>query len=143
MVRVPPPAPLRRCREVDVLLLVLRVKRDGPHKREASWPPYTNHRRQAKKSSPQKMWTSLNAEPRRPANAQHAELSAARSIKESARQHERVARVQDVTVEQGISDVDVHRRSAIRHRQAAAVDRRVAEQRRKEFEAELSPGTDG
>jgi hypothetical protein len=40
-------------------------------------------------------------------------------------------------------DVDVHRRSAIRHRQAAAVDRRVAEQRRKEFEAELSPGTDG
>jgi hypothetical protein len=70
-------------------------------------------------------------------------LSAARSIEESARQHERVANVQDVTVEQGLSDPDVHRQSAIRHRRAAADDRRVAEQMRKEFEAELSPGTDG
>jgi hypothetical protein len=78
-----------------------------------------------------------------PERAARAGLSTARSIEESARQHERVANVQDVTVEQGVSDVDVLRRSAIRHNQAAADDRRVAEQRRKEFEAELSPGTDG
>jgi hypothetical protein len=75
--------------------------------------------------------------------AAQAGLSAARSIEESARQHERIARVQDVTVEQGVSDADVHKQSAIRHREAAAVDRRVAERRRKEFEAGLSPGTDG
>ena len=70
-------------------------------------------------------------------------LSAARSIEESARQHERIADVQDVAVEQSVSDVDVRKESAVRHRRAAADDRRVAEQMRKEFEAELSPGTDG
>jgi hypothetical protein len=75
--------------------------------------------------------------------AAQAGLSAARSIEESARQHERVADVQDVAVGQGVSDADVHKQSAARHRQAAADDRRVAGQRRKEFEAELSPGTDG
>src|ERR1700745_3757234 len=73
-VRVPPPALFWALTgaKADVLLLVLRVKRDGPHKMEAPWPPDTSRHRQAKKSSPQKMWTSLNAEPRRPANAPRA-----------------------------------------------------------------------
>ncbi len=38
-----------------------------------------------------------------------AGLSAARSFEESARQHERLASVQDRTVAQGVSAVDMHR----------------------------------
>ena len=71
-----------------------------------------------------------------------AGLSAARSFEESARHHERVAKVQDVTVAQGASHPEVHRKSAIRHRQAAAEDRKLAQQKRKESEADLSPDTD-
>ena len=67
-----------------------------------------------------------------------AGLSAARSFEESALQHERVAKVQDVTVAQGASHSEVHRESASRHRQAAAEDRKLAQQKRKESEADLS-----
>jgi hypothetical protein len=74
--------------------------------------------------------------------AAHAELSAARSIEESARAHERVAKVQEVTVEQGASQTDVHQRSVIRHREAAADDHQMAEQKRAESAADLSPRTD-
>ena len=74
--------------------------------------------------------------------AAHAGLSAARSIYESARCHERVAKVQDRTVELGASDIDVHLQSAIRHRQAAAEDRDLAEWMGKESEADLSVGID-
>jgi hypothetical protein len=72
--------------------------------------------------------------------AAHAGLSAARSIEESARYHEEVAQVQDQTVEQGVSDTGVHRRSAIRHRQAAVDDRNLAERLRKESEVDPSLG---
>ncbi len=72
------------------------------------------------------------------ARAAHAGLSAARSIEESARHHEQVAKVQDLTVAQGVSDTDVHRTSARRHRQEAADDRKLAEQKRTESEADLS-----
>jgi hypothetical protein len=65
-------------------------------------------------------------------------LSAARSIDESARSHERVANIQDVTVEQRASHDDVHRKSAARHRQAAADDRKMAERKRNASEADLS-----
>ncbi len=68
--------------------------------------------------------------------AGHAGLSAARSIEESARHHEHLARVQDVAVAQGVSHSNVHRESAMRHRQAAAEDRRLAEEKRKESEAD-------
>ena len=71
--------------------------------------------------------------------AARAGLSAARSIDESARQHERLARVQDRTVERGVLDMDVHRESAIRHREAAAEDHNLAELKRKESEADLAP----
>jgi hypothetical protein len=71
-----------------------------------------------------------------------AGLSAARSFEESALQHEHVAMVQDVTAEQGASHPDVHRRSAFRHRQAAADDRKLARRKRKECEADLSADTD-
>lgn len=74
--------------------------------------------------------------------AAHAGLSAARSIEESARHHEHVANVQDVTVAQGVSHPSVHRESAMRHRQAAADDRNLAEAKRTESEADLSLGTD-
>ncbi|ORW97033.1 hypothetical protein AWB92_03970 [Mycobacterium sp. IEC1808] len=67
-----------------------------------------------------------------------AGLSAARSFEESARQHERVAQVQDVTVARGVSDSEVHRKSASRHRQAAAEDRKLAQLKRKESEADLA-----
>ncbi len=74
--------------------------------------------------------------------AAHAGLSAARSFEESAIQHERVAEVQDWTVEQGVPHADVHRRSAMRHREAAADDRKLAELKRKESEADLSLDAD-
>jgi hypothetical protein len=74
--------------------------------------------------------------------AAHAGLSAARSVEESARHHERVAKVQDVTVEQGASEVGVHQASARKHRQAAADDHKMAAQKRRESEADLSLGTD-
>jgi hypothetical protein len=41
-------------------------------------------------------------------------------------------------VERGVSHPDVHRRSAIVHRQAAAEDRKLAELKRKESEADLA-----
>lgn len=71
-----------------------------------------------------------------------AGLSAARSFEESARQHEQVAMVQDVTADQGSSHPEAHRRSAFRHRQAAADDRNLAQRKRKECEADLSADTD-
>lgn len=74
--------------------------------------------------------------------AAHAGLSAARSIEESARYHEEVAKVQDRTVAQGVSDTDLHRRSATLHRQAAADDRDLAKRKREESEADLSADTD-
>lgn len=72
--------------------------------------------------------------------AAYAGLSAARSIEESARQHERLASVQDVSVDRGVSHTDVHRTSADRHREAAAEDRKMAEAKRKESEADLAIG---
>ena len=74
--------------------------------------------------------------------AARAGLSAARSFEESARQHEHVAKLQDVSVAQGVSDIDVHRNSAHRHRDAAAEDRKLADAKRKESEADLSLDTD-
>lgn len=74
--------------------------------------------------------------------AAHAGLSAARSIEESARQHERVAVVEDQTVEQGASHTAVHAECASRHRQAAADDHKMAEAKRKESEADLVIDTD-
>ncbi|OBH24405.1 hypothetical protein A5692_05005 [Mycobacterium sp. E342] len=70
--------------------------------------------------------------------AAHAGLSAARSFEESALGHERVARVQDEAVEQGVSHVGVHRESAVHHREFAAEDRKLAELKRKESEADLA-----
>lgn len=70
--------------------------------------------------------------------AARAGLSAATSLEESAVQHERVAKIQDANVERGVSHPDVHRRSAIVHRQAAAEDRKLAELKRKESEADLA-----
>lgn len=70
--------------------------------------------------------------------AAHAGLSAARSLEESARAHERLARVQDGTVDQGAPHSDVHRESAIRHRAAAAEDRELSARKREESEADLS-----
>lgn len=70
--------------------------------------------------------------------AARAGLSAAQSFEESALQHERVAKMQDSTVAQGVPQTDVHRRSAIKHRQAAAEDRKLAELKRKESEADLT-----
>jgi hypothetical protein len=74
--------------------------------------------------------------------AAHAGLSAARSFEESAIQHERVAEIQDRGVEQGVSDVGVHQRSAAVHRQAAADDRYLARLKRTESEACLADGAD-
>lgn len=76
--------------------------------------------------------------------AARAGLSAAHSFEESAAQHERVARIQDQTVIQGISHTEVHRKSAVKHRQAAEEDRRLAKLKRQESEADLAsaPTTD-
>lgn len=74
--------------------------------------------------------------------AAHAGLSAAQSIAASAQSHQRLAEVQDVNVAQGVSDTELHRESALWHRQAAAEDRRLAEAKRKESEADLSMDTD-
>lgn len=70
--------------------------------------------------------------------AAHAGLSAARSFEESALKHEEVARVQDWAVERGVSHVGVHRESAAKHRAAAAEDRKLADLKRKESEADLA-----
>lgn len=72
--------------------------------------------------------------------AAHAGLSAARSIEKSARSHEEFANVRDQSVEQGVPDIDVHRESAIRHRQAAADDHELAKAKRQESEADLAMG---
>lgn len=69
-----------------------------------------------------------------------AGLSAAHSLEESAAQHERIAKVQDSCVEQGVPHPDVHRRSASVHREAAAEDRELAERKREESEADLAFG---
>lgn len=67
-----------------------------------------------------------------------AGFSAAKSFEESARRHERFAKVQDETVRQGVSEVEAHRQSAIRHRKAAADDRHLAELKRQESRTDLS-----
>lgn len=72
--------------------------------------------------------------------AARAGLSAAHSLEESAAHHERIAKVQDSCVEQGVSHTDIHRRSASVHREAAAEDRRLAERKRRESEANLAAG---
>ncbi len=72
--------------------------------------------------------------------AARAGLSAAHSLEESAVQHERIAKVQDCCVAQGVPHTDVHRRSASEHRQAAAEDHKLAELKREESEAELASG---
>ncbi|CAM3175675.1 hypothetical protein MYCO108962_04130 [Mycobacterium colombiense] len=76
--------------------------------------------------------------------AARAGLSAAHSFEESAVQHDRVAEIQDWSVEQGVSHTDVHHRSALKHRQAAEEDRKLARLKREESEADLTsaPGTD-
>jgi len=76
--------------------------------------------------------------------AARAELSAAHSLEQSAARHERFAKIQDQTVQQGISHTDEHRSSAQEHRKAAEDDRRLAELKRKESEADRAsaPGTD-
>lgn len=70
--------------------------------------------------------------------AARAGLSAAQSFEDSAIQHERVAKIQDLTVAQGVLHTEVHRRSAMKHREAAAEDRKLAELKRKESEADLA-----
>jgi hypothetical protein len=70
--------------------------------------------------------------------AARAGLSAAQSFEASAARHERVAEIQDQTVQLGISHDDVHRRSAAKHRQAAQDDRKLAELKRRESEADLA-----
>lgn len=70
--------------------------------------------------------------------AARAGLSAARSFEQSALQHERVARTQDWTVEQGVPHTEVHRQSAMKQRQAAEEDRSLAELKRRESEADLA-----
>lgn len=75
--------------------------------------------------------------------AAHAGLSAARSFEESAAHHERVARVQDQTVAQGASHDDLHRKSAAKHREAAVEDRKLAQLKREESEADLALGAEG
>lgn len=70
--------------------------------------------------------------------AARAGLSAAHSLEESAAHHERFAKIQDQTVQQGVSHTDVHRRSAVKHRQAAEEDRKLAELKRQECEADLA-----
>ena len=67
--------------------------------------------------------------------AAHAGLSAARSLEESARRHEQVAQVEERGVEQGVAGTDVPRESVTRHQQAADEDRALAEQKRRESEA--------
>jgi hypothetical protein len=76
--------------------------------------------------------------------AARAGLSAAQSFEVSADQHERVAEVQEQAVQQGVSHDDAHRRSALKHRQAAEEDRKLAALKRKESEADLAsaPVTD-
>jgi len=125
----------------DVLLPALRVwrRQDGTTGREAPGPPDTSHHRQAKEPSPQKMWNSQSAEQARPASAPHMRDSQPPAALQSRHATTKeVAKVQDQTVQQGVSDTDVHRTSAIRHRQAAADDRDLAERLRKESEADLS-----
>ncbi|UXA05539.1 hypothetical protein KXD96_21830 [Mycobacterium sp. SMC-2] len=94
--------------------------------------------------SPGHAFTTKDAElaERRAAEAREraaqAGLSAARSIERSALQHERVARVQDRTIEQGASHEDLHREWAAKHRDAAVDDHKLAELKRKESEADLA-----
>jgi hypothetical protein len=127
--------------EAHVLLLVLRVWRETTA-RDKGDGMSTGH------ESPSPGEGAVTAEDvalaeRRASEARqraaYAGLSAARSIEKSARYHEQFAKVQDQSVRQGVSDTSVHRRSAALHRQAAADDRDLAERKRKEFEADLSP----
>ncbi|MGD1170662.1 hypothetical protein ACKUVQ_23430 [Mycobacterium seoulense] len=46
--------------------------------------------------------------------------------------------MQDRTLEQGVPDVDIHRESAAKHRDAAVEDRKPAGLKRKESEADLA-----
>jgi hypothetical protein len=71
--------------------------------------------------------------------AARAGLSAARSFEETARLHQQVAQMQDQTADLSPSEMGVHRELAIRHRNAADEDRALANQKRRESEADLSP----
>jgi hypothetical protein len=71
--------------------------------------------------------------------AAHAGLLAADSLDRSARFQERVARVEQQTVAQNVSHRDVHERSVRSHFEAAKADRTMAENKRKESEADLAP----
>ncbi len=70
--------------------------------------------------------------------AARAGLLAACSFEESALRHESVAKAQDRSVQQRVSDVDKHRESGIVHREFAAEDRKLADLKRKETEADLA-----
>jgi hypothetical protein len=74
--------------------------------------------------------------------AAHAGFSAADSFEESARLHEHLAKVQDETVQQGVSHTEFHQDSAVRHRKAAADDRHLAELKRRESEHDLAMDSD-
>jgi hypothetical protein len=68
--------------------------------------------------------------------ARRAHLAAADSLDQSARRHEEVARMHQLAVEAGRGDPAVHGAAARRHREAATEDRAMAEQKRREAEAE-------
>ena len=70
--------------------------------------------------------------------AAHAGLAAAQSFEESARLHQEFADAQDRTAELGAAQRAVHHESAIRHRNAADEDRALANQKRRESEADLA-----
>ncbi|BBX41553.1 hypothetical protein [Mycobacterium simiae] len=65
-----------------------------------------------------------------------AARSAAGSLETSARLHERLAAVEDETIQQGVGNADVMRESACFHRQSAAADHKLAELKRQEAEAD-------
>ena len=74
--------------------------------------------------------------------AARAGLLAARSLDESALRTRTRRETQDRSVQQRVSDVDRHRESATVHRKFAAEDRKLAELKRKESEADLSLDAD-
>ena len=105
-------------------------------RRHAHWKRATITRR---KSHHRRRCRARRTECRRgPRTRRTRGTSAAHSLEKSAFQHQRIAEIQDQTVQQGVSHTEVHRRSALKHRHAAEDDRKLAELKRKESEADLA-----
>ncbi|KUI22950.1 hypothetical protein AU193_10045 [Mycobacterium sp. GA-1285] len=75
--------------------------------------------------------------------AAHVGLSAAKSFERSAKRHDELADTQQDSIRRGMPAPEVNEESSARHREAADEDRHLAQRKRDQSEAGLSPSPEG